>query len=192
MAPCHLGLEPIAGRTIGGDFAWRSFFHGGREDRLDTWRPVPDGHIKTTTLSDVFRSRASLCWIVAISAPVYDLTPERKFIGVVAMTAEVGRFVDFPDVENQFAVLVDNRSGKHKGVVLQHPLFDKLLEKDAKLPDRFQYYRVAPDDLPDTVARQEHYSDPLAVDKEGGEFDRHWLARMEPVRVRDADTGWVV
>lgn len=202
------------GRTIGGDFAWRSFFHGGRADLPDTWRPTPDGHIKDTTLSDVFRSRATSCWIVAISAPVYDFVEQppsavnndstqpgatvprsekqRKFLGVVAMTAEVGRFVDFPDVENQFAVLVDNRSGKHKGVVLQHPLFDKLLEKDAKLPGRFQYYRVSPDDLPDTVARQEHYSDPLAVDKEGGEFDRHWLARMEPVRVRDADTGWVV
>ncbi len=180
------------GRTLGGNFAWRSFFHGGPSDLPDAWRPAPDGYIKQTTLSDVFRSRATLCWIVAVSAPVYDLSPERKFIGVVAMTAEVGRFIDFPNVENQFAVMVDNRPGKHKGVVLQHPLFDKLLAKDAKLPDGFQHHRVSPGDLPDTAARQKHYRDPLALDSEGGEFNRRWLARMAPVRVRGKDTGWIV
>ncbi|MBU4273698.1 MAG: protein kinase [Planctomycetes bacterium] len=180
------------GRTIGKDFAWRSFFHGGSSDLPDSWRPAPGEHLQRTTLSDVFRSRSTYRWIVAISAPVFDLSSEKKFLGVVAMTAEVGRFVDFPGGDDQFAVLVDNREGGHKGVVLQHPLFDKLLEKDAKLPDRFQYYRVASDDLPNTAARQEHYADPLAVDAEGGEFNRRWLARMEPVRVRDADTGWIV
>ncbi|NLX99445.1 MAG: hypothetical protein GXY83_25195, partial [Rhodopirellula sp.] len=85
-----------------------------------------------------------------------------------------------------------NRPGKHKGVVLQHPLFDKLLAKDAKLPDGFQHHRVSPGDLPDTAARQKHYRDPLALDSEGGEFNRRWLARMAPVRVRGKDTGWIV
>ena len=207
-------LRVPVGRTIGRDFAWRSFFHGGTGDLPDTWRPGPEGHIRQTTLSDVFRSRATYCWIVAISAPVYDIAGQPpsavpddsthsgsavphseskpKFLGVVAMTAEVGRFVDFPGGDNQFAVLVDNREGTHKGVVLQHPLFDKLLEKDAKLPDRFKNYRVSADDLPNTPAREEHYADPLAVDAAGGEFNRHWLARMEPVRVRGANTGWIV
>lgn len=180
------------GRTIGRNFAWRSFFHGGPSDLDESWRPKPGERLPGTTLSDVFQSRATGSWIVAVSAPVFDLSPERKFLGVTAMTTEVGRFVDFPDAEHQFAVLVDNRDGGHKGVVLQHPLYDKLLEKNPKLPDRFQFYRVSADDLPAHAARQEHYSDPLAVDAEGGEFDRWWLARMEPVRVRGADTGWIV
>ena len=142
--------------------------------------------------SEQKRSADAADFHVTWEAPVFDLSPEKKFLGVVAMTAEVGRFVDFPGGDDQFAVLVDNREGDHKGVVLQHPLLDKLMEKETKLPDRFQHYRVSPDDLPDTAAREKHYSDPLAVDAEGGEFNRRWLARMEPVRVRDADTGWIV
>ena len=180
------------GRTIGKNFAWRSYFHGGPKDLADYWRPAAGEHLEQTTLSDVFRSQATARWIVAVSAPVFDLSPERKFIGVAAMTVEVGRFVDFPYADNRFAVLVDNRVGGHKGVILQHPLFDKLLAKEPKLPDRCQYYRVSADSLPDTAARQEDYEDPLAADADGGEFDRRWLARMEEVRVRDADTGWVV
>ncbi len=108
------------------------------------------------------------------------------------MTAEVGRFVDFPGGDEQFAVLVDNRPGEHKGVVLQHPLFDKLLEHNPKLPDRFKNYRLHAKDLPATAHRQKHYADPMAVDAEGGQFDRRWLARMEPVRVRGQETGWFV
>ena len=118
----------------------------------ETWRPAPGEHLRGTTLSDVFRSKATSRWTVAISTPVFDKSPEKKFLGVVAMTVEVGRFVEFPGGENQFAVLVDNREGKHKGVVLQHPLFDKLMlaSQDEKLPDRFKNYRVNADDLPDT------------------------------------------
>ncbi len=36
------------------------------------------------------------------------------------------------------------------------------------------------------------YRDPLAADPEGGTFDQHWLARIEPVIVRDKDVGWRV
>ena len=181
------------GRTIGKNFAWRSFFHGGPRDFEDTWRPTtPDEHLQRTALSVVFRSRATSRWIVAVCTPVYDLSPEKKFLGVVAMTVEVGRFVELRGGDRQFAVLVDNREGKNKGVILQHPLFDKLLTEQPKLPDRFKNYRVSNDDLPDTLRRQEHYSDPLAVDEAGGSFNRHWLARMEPVRVRNRDTGWIV
>ena len=112
------------GRTIGKDFAWRSYFYGGPRDMAKTWRPAPGQHVRGTTLSAVFRSQATSQWTVAISTPVFDLSPEKKFLGVLAMTAEVGRFVQFPGDENQFAVLVDNREGKYKGVVVQHPLFD--------------------------------------------------------------------
>ena len=84
------------GRTIGKNFAWRSYFYGGTRDMDETWRPAPGQHITATTLSDVFRSKATSRWTVAISAPVYDDSPQKKFLGVVAMTVEVGRFVQFP------------------------------------------------------------------------------------------------
>ena len=182
------------GRTIGKNFAWRSYFYGGPRDMDETWRPGRGQHIAATTLSDVFRSKATSRWTVAISAPVYDDAPEKKFLGVVAMTVEVGRFVQFPSGDNQFAVLVDNREGEHKGVILQHPLFDKMMtaSTDGRLPERFENYRVGADDLPNTTEREEHYRDPLAADAEGSEYGRVWLARMEPVRVRGRDSGWVV
>jgi hypothetical protein len=110
------------------------------------------------------------------------------------MTVEVGRLIRFPAGDNQFAVLVDNRDGRHKGVILQHPLFDRMMltSPDNKLPERFSEYRVSPNDLPNTTKREERYHDPLAADPEGGDYGREWLARMEPVRVRGKDSGWIV
>ncbi len=144
-------LRTPEGRTLGRSYAWRSFFNGRGRDMEETWRPTPADHIAKTTLSDVFQSQATTKeWIVAISTPVFDATPQRNFLGIVAMTVEVGRFIQFPGDENQFAVLVDNREGEHKGVVLQHPLFDKLLSEQPRLPDRFTKYRVTADDLPNT------------------------------------------
>jgi len=188
---------PETENTIGKDFAWRTYFHGGPSDQEETWRPAPGEHIRGTTLSDVYQSKATSRWIVAIATPVFGNSPE-KFLGVVAMTVAIGRFVEFDAGENQFAVLVNNREGKNKGVVLQHPLFDKLVatSTDKRLPDRFTAYRVNADDLPNTPDRQEHYSDPLAVAPEGGEYAQKWLAQMEPVRMGDKDTGkdtgWIV
>lgn len=181
------------GRTLGRNFAWRSFFNGRGHDLEQSWRPKPGEHISGTTLSDVFQSQATTKeWIVAVSVPVFDESPQRKFLGVLAMTIEVGRFIQFPGDENQFAVLVDNRDGLHKGVVLQHPLFDKLLAKNPRLPDRFTYSRVRTDRLPDTPSRQEHYEDPFSFDLDGSQYDRPWLAQMGPVQVRGRDTGWIV
>ena len=186
--------SPEKETTIGRNFAWRSYFYGGPSDREETWRPMSGEHIRATTLSDVYRSKATSRWIVAIATPVFDNSPEKNFLGVVAMTVEVGRFLELRGGESQFAVLVNNRAGENEGVVLQHPLFDKLIEAstDKKLPDRFKNYRVKADDLPNTRARQEDYSDPLAVDPDDGEYNQHWLAQMEPVRLGEQDTGWIV
>jgi eukaryotic-like serine/threonine-protein kinase len=184
-------------KTIGKNFSWRSYFHGENRDmENESWRPAPGVHIRGTTLSAVFRSKATSRWTVAVSTPIFDDSPEKKFLGIVAMTVDVGRLVMFPGSESQFAVLVDNRPGKFKGVVMQHPLLDKLLSPERVtepvLPEKFTIYRINADDLPDIRERQEHYSDPLAVDPEGGEYAGQWLARMEPVRVRSRDTGWIV
>ena len=187
------------GGTIGKNFAWRSYFHGGPGDLDETWRPELGKHLRATMLSDVFRSKASSRWTVAISTPVYDDSPEKKFLGVLAMTVRVGQFVKFPGNDNQFAVLANNREGKYRGVVLQHPLFDAMLEKQSdlppgrrKLPNRVEEYRVNADVLLDKRDRFEDYIDPMAADPEGGNYDQRWLACMKSVRVRGEKTGWMV
>jgi hypothetical protein len=182
-------------RRIGKDFAWASYFHGGPHDLEESWRPEPGKNLTGTTLSAAYRSSATSRWVVAVSAPVFDESDEKKFLGVVVMTIEVGRLVESllrKGDQRLFAVLVDNRPGDNAGVVLQHPLLDRLIEKHGELPEHFQNYRVTLDRLPDNAERQEYYQDPLGADPEGGAYDRHWLAKMEPVNVRDADTGWLI
>jgi eukaryotic-like serine/threonine-protein kinase len=181
------------GSTLGRDFAWRSYFHGGPRDLGESWRPPAGEHLKETTLSAVFRSQATSRWAVAFSAPVFDDSPEKKFLGVVAMTMELGRLVALREGKDQFAVLVELRPGDNESVILQHPLFNKMLEKYGKLDDRFKNYCVTADKLPDVPEREEYYEDPLGDDPDGKElYDRHWLARMERVNVRGKESGWVV
>ncbi|MCC6123449.1 MAG: protein kinase [Pirellulales bacterium] len=180
------------GSTLGKDFAWRSFFHGGPRDRAESWRPEPGKNLRATAISAVFRSQATAKWVVAVSTPVFDDSPEKKFLGVVAYTSEVGKIIEEPDDERQFAVVADLRAGDNPGVILQHPLFKKMIDNYGKLPDRFKDYRVSAGDLPNDPQRERNYDDPLSKDAEGAIYDRHWLARMEPIKVRDEKTGWVV
>ncbi len=182
------------GDTIGRNFSWRSYFHGGPTDMPENWRPEAGQHIRQAKISAVFRSQATNRWVVAIAAPVYDSDLSRHFLGIVATTVEVGKFVTLPGLQSQFAVLVDMRPGEDQGLILQHPLYDKLIAQQGRLPDRFCRYAISVDDLPanDNPERQRHYHDPLGKDPEGQQYDRHWLARMEPVLVRGDPTGWLV
>jgi hypothetical protein len=156
-------------------------------------------------LSAVFPSQATSQWIVAVSAPVIDRSAgEDEFLGVVALTVELGRFVELQRGDGsrekarlrdeQFAVLVDWRDGDNKGVILQHPLLNKMLEKEKRLREGIRDYRVKSEDLPsdDHPDRQRNHTDPLAADEQGEEYRKQWLARMEDVYVRGERTGWIV
>lgn len=181
--------------TVGKSFAWRSYFHGRDEDFPETWRPKPEDHIRETNLSAVFYSQVNDRWTVTISTPVMTEEDENstpKFLGVIGLSVDVHRFVKMQEKKRQFAVLVDWRAGPNKGLILQHPLFDKFLEDQKNVPDRFQTYRLREEDLPDTQAKEENYVDPLAKDPEGGEYDKHWLAKQQSVSIRDGYTGWIV
>ncbi len=163
-----------------------------RRSARSDWRPEPGEHVRETTLSSVFRTQPSNRWSVAISTPVTTEPPDAKFMGVLAMSMEVDRFVDLQGGDRQFAVLVDWRGGANRGAILQHPLFNKLIREHGKLPDRIHDYRVTADQLPDAKERRENYVDPVGADREGEEFRRNWLAEMAPVGIRNGNTGWVV
>jgi hypothetical protein len=180
--------------TLGKNFAWRSFFHGGSGDRPRNWRPEAGQHVEATGPSVVFASQASGRWILAISAPVYDESPRRNFLGVVALTVEVGRFVELLGGDDPFAVLVDLRPGPHQGTILQHPLYDALHRREGRIPERFFDYRLTSADLPsaDNPRRRQDYRDPLAADAEGRDYRGHWLAMEEPIVVRGREMGWRV
>jgi hypothetical protein len=211
--------------TLGRNYAWRSFFHGGARDLEKTVRPGTGGHLKATMLSAVFQSQATGSWIVAVASPVFEIEAGGKFLGVVALTVKVNRFVELERTRNLFAVLVDLRPGDHTGMILQHPLFDELrpprpavpAESEQARPDlwaeyrrqdqkyrtvlipeyrktleSFQQYRLTPEDLPATPARQRDYRDPLASDHKGEAYAGQWLAQFRPVELRQGDVGWGV
>lgn len=188
----NLALTPI-----GGYFGYRTYFQGGSED-LSPTAPTPSP-IKSTHLSAVFRSTASGTWKVAMSTPVRH---EGKIIGVVAMSVDVGKFTSLEPAEHQFAILVDGRDAPTHGVILQHPLYDKLLEDHEMVPLRFSedpQYRVQlsrfESGLP--VVGQ----DPIGRDELGTQYDRDWIfaaqgvsmpTRPGAVAPRQESTGLVV
>jgi len=177
--------------SIGKNFAWRTYYTGLPKDQDETWRPGPDDHLKDTTLSAVYQSRANRRWMAAISHPIFDDRNGREFLGFVALMVEVGDFVELPGGDGQFAVLVDQRQGDHNGLILQHPLYDRLLAEQGDIPERLaqKKYRVRYDLPAGDPSGKHDYRDPLAADPEGGHYDRRWLAQLESVRVRDKETG---
>ena len=200
--------------SLGRNYAWRTYFSGKSTDQPDDWRPpTPDKHVDKTQLSAVFKSNSSGVWVVAISTPVYkDLAKKADFLGVIGVSFELKRFVNLADPENpkdwdmvQIPVLVEARQGDHTGLILEHPLFNKLLrENRQQLPKRFREdpkYRVSPEEL-SALAKDgvSDYHDPIGNADEGEDYRKTYLAAQSPIEVlqgsgRDAtkvQTGWVV
>jgi hypothetical protein len=175
--------------SIGENFGWRNYFHGGRNDQADDWRPGPEDRIAKTHVSAVYRSQSTNRWHVSITTPVYS--NDDQFLGIVGMSIEVGRFVELEPGEDQYSVLIDWRPGQHQGLVLQHPLFAEMLKTKGKISDRFREVRLTAEDLPDGD-RRENYVDPFAEEEEGKAYDDWWLAEMAPVEGRDGNTQWVL
>lgn len=171
--------ETVSG-TLGRNFAWRTYFHGGPSDLPRNARPPEVPHINRTSLSAPYKSTGTNAWKVAVSTPIMR---DDQFLGVVAMSIELGNIIDFRgNTEHaQFAVLVDNRPGDQQGTVLQHPLLEKLREEHGRPPDRFSEYRaIVTDDLASPDYR---YHDPFGVDEEGAEYTGDWIAAAAPVRL---------
>jgi len=197
--------SPPTQSPVGRYFGWRTYFTGLPADLEKT--AVPDTHITETHLSAVFQSTATHTWKVAISTPI---TRGGQFQGVLAITAEIGGFMEFEGSDTRFAdtrfpVLVGGREGQNRGAILQHPLFEKLLsQNDSKvLPARFGRYHVDLDKhFGDGRKPVTEYEDPLGKDEEGGQYNKRWIAARRDVRLvrgvddegnpRSIDTGLVV
>jgi hypothetical protein len=145
-----------------------------------------------TKLSAVFPSQATQRWAVAVSAPMFD--PQDRFLGVVAMTVIVGEIVELKGQSEQFPVLVDWREGDHRGLILQHPLYDELLAREGKLPENLSGYELTEAELPREGDREstEAYRDKLGQTEVGAAYRGRYLAEVQPVVVRGRDLGWRV
>lgn len=190
-------------QTIGRNYSWRAYHHGGPHDHPDTWRAAPDQRVKTTQLSPVFVSRYTNEWVVVISTPILD---GEEFLGVLGLMLRLGSFAELPHevrtqveatkaIDNRFAVLVDSRS-PNPGQILQHPLYSALSSEAAEgetsprrhLLDRSQEPAMRVE-LGDWVTNP-HYRDPFG--QASAAYDQRWLAAKLPVEVDGKPTGLYV
>ncbi|MBM4000714.1 MAG: serine/threonine protein kinase [Planctomycetes bacterium] len=194
--------EPNIASTVGQNYGWRTYFHGGSDDLVErpanslsddtVYRsPSPNEHIGDVHLSAPFQSKATNRWKVAVSVPVLR---DGRFVGVVALTVDIGVFVQFDEGSRRFfAVLVDTRPGAREGMILQHPLFDELHKTQDRLPDSFSGRRVRLSQFMNGGSR--NYEDPLGEESAGADYRKRWISAIAPVMLetrRETDGGRIV
>jgi hypothetical protein len=179
-------------KSIGKNWAHRTYFHGGPEELPEFERPPENPqHIASTHLSAVFPSTTQKVWKVAISTPIErEVDGKRQFEGILALTVDVSDFrvstASMSPEEDRFLVLVDGRSGDERGTIVHHPLFRDLAAKGKSVPQKFfddPEFRVSAEQL--AGRGDANYQDPMSRYKDlpevSSHYDRRWLAASAPV-----------
>ncbi len=182
----------IGTTSVGGNYAYRSYFHGGSADldlASDT-TPTDVRPISETHFSAAYRSSTRGNWRVAVSTPIFRSGNPDQVQGVLALAIKLGDFSYFgsdshPD---QFAALIDGRTGPNFGVILQHPLLDRVNQDQGRPAEDFSAtkYRVTPDQLrriQNDPNYQLQYQDPLANAVGGDTYRGDWIAAIDYVRL---------
>lgn len=194
--------------TIGKNFAYRDYFHGRGRD-LD---PGQKQHLTPTTRphrSNVFRSKtddASL--VVVLSAPIWsNQTNERRVIGVVTMSLQIGQFgileshlggdrvlrlvdTNTSALDERGTVLYDSRSQNGTLSQTSQRITGALVQELEQLRlSRMQQHRQQLDNVGFV---KENF-----LEETDGKAAARWVTAFEPVILRTEsrewhDTGWVV
>jgi hypothetical protein len=195
---------------VGKNFAYRSYFNGGRDDAKSSRKAAEFKPIGDTHLSAAFKSTSTGTWKVAVSTPVWldeSLSAEGadtavsdadesqngrgKVLGVFCLTIELsdisildeGEFVE--EDKSQIAVLIDGRDGVLKGTLLYHPLLERMarspMASEIARDGRFQIDEATLDRLQSSGIFD--YQDPVAMTTPGREFEGDWIATVEKVRL---------
>ncbi|MGE0375429.1 MAG: serine/threonine protein kinase, partial [Planctomycetaceae bacterium] len=191
----QIARQPFEDNTLGKNYSWRSYFHGGVEDYPPDAAPADLAPRVTPGISPAFRSQATDRYIVALAVPVWD-EARAKVIGILART------IDLPDLlspweervrgkttdeAKRFLSLVDAREGS--GFLLDHQWMTReAMERmsDAEVEQKLR--------LPDAAARRmressrsDEFRDPIAEAGLDDTYSGPWLAAFAPVE----ETGWV-
>lgn len=191
----------LTSSTIARNFAHRTYFTGLAQDLTEPQKTIT--HIPDTHLSNEFKSQATNRWKVAVSTPIRD---GDKFLGIVALTVELGRLGELlgnkeSSLYHQFNVLVDGRN--NTGVIFQHPLFELIPDENERLALLKEFsespeYYVSLADWEGVDGRSTtDYVDPLSKHEQGSAFDFRWVAAQRNVYLdreghESGDTGLVV
>lgn len=183
----QLARSPALG-SIGHNFAWRSYFHGGPTD----WKPTIAGQnvnppiLKSPHISPVFISIYSHHPVITISAPVKDSSG--KALGVIAKMLEFGKIIDLPmDQTSQIQFVIIDMRESSSGVILQHPYYQKVIDqnRDQLTHDLFKpEYRIA---LEEIVKPNPNYFDPIA--QLDPAYKGRWLASAVHLNLGKKNSG---
>ena len=181
--------------TLCNNYAFRTYFTGQHEDlELDhpsiTHEVLDKESLNQRTiinaphLSAVFRSQQSKTWKVAFSAPI-RLPDQTDPSGIVAVTVNLGKLIDFENNRSHYAMLVDSREGENQGAILEHPLFDQVLKDQTRLPDELATITI------DLSPGEQRFLDPVGETEQGKHYHygRDSIVSSEPVLVQDTDPG---
>ncbi len=181
--------------TIGKNFSFRSYFTGRSNSAViktesgEVYDVSEDStqreHVAGPHLSDIFQSKATNTWKVAFSAPIFH---EGRFVGIAAVTADLGSLIEFQNADDQYVMLVDTRPGDYQGIVLEHPLLRKIQSESEDgrnpLPASLSTRRVAADvvdKMNSTESDLDNFQDPIGDDPDGTAYDRDWIASWADV-----------
>jgi len=194
-------------RSIGWNYAFRTYFHGGPADleyddeSVPEFKQTPDGlkPIRTTHFSAAFRSTTTGLWKICVSTPIFRKgDPQGDVVGVLGVTVNLGDFAYFrnTNLDDRFAVLIDGRRGPNQGVILQHPLFDVMGQDSGGPAEDYSAteFRVTGSQLA-SVQRDSVYRDPLGESDQGKPYRGDWIASSAQVSLPTqvaSDDGIVV
>jgi len=180
---------PSENHTQLNNYAFRTYFTGedrdlvyGSENDSATDEVLPDSIsdrqiIRQPHLSAIFLSQATNTWKVAFSAPIVRRGQSR---GIVAVTVELGEFIEFSNLPDQYVMLVDNRDGDKTGTILEHPLLAALRKELASpVPRRLLEKTVSSPDQTIT-----DFFDPMGQEEEGTGYRRQSIAAKSPVTIK--------
>lgn len=195
--------EKQAESPVGKNFAYRSYFHGGREDGSKSDSPSKFRPTRVPQLSASFRSTTTGQWKLGVSSPIWPQSahrfleqgqhppPEVQPLGVLVLTVNLGDFVLLGGVssgDSQFTTLVDGRGGNQRGTLLQHPLIEAM-DRDTMVKSKMP--QIKPPQL-DQLMKSDgivDYDDPAAQFPGGEPFDGSWIAAMAQVELPRTDRG---
>ena len=193
----------IRSQSVGKNFAYRTYFHGGPNDQANKQiRPPEVSHIESAHLSAAFQSTTTRTWKIGISTPIFEHPDGTgEFAGVLVFTVRIGGFEflgqeqpqqagNQPQPLDRFAVLIDGRRGDDAGVILQHPLqTGDSDDPDAPIQDTRQF-EVSREQL-NRIAKDWNYRyrDPLSAADQSHTQQETWIAAIERVRLSASNTS---
>lgn len=197
--------------TVGDNFAFRSYCHGGLRDLKDKdARPLPAQHVQGTSLSSPLLSKVNKRWKVAVSTPLFRHDQPDTLLAILVLTVEVGevvgdllefdaeKFKDAPRLAPnppgyypRFAVLVDNRQNNYQGMVLDHPMFRETAAHgqyslEDELDRNLNRFRIS---LDEQTHRLVFRNNPFATPGRGKAPERDWISASAPVILQRGKAG---